>query len=321
MSSEQLPSWPAVDAEDGSLDEQRASWEDQLDRRALDELFALTHRYRSSAAYMELLEFVGRFREYAPFNAMLVRIQLPGSQFVAPPSRWLRDYGRRLKPGARPLVILQPRGPVMFVFDVGDTEPVEGAPPLPREVTHPFDVRAGSLGGELDQTKVNAARDGISIQLGQAAPQGAGSIRKSQFQGSVKFQIRKRPKPEYIQVPVRYEILLNERHSAETRYATLVHELAHLYCGHLGTPDPRWWPDRRFVAPDIAEFEAESVSFLVCQRLGLDSPAEEYLASYVRNYSEPPALSLECVMKVAGLIEKMGHTRMKPRKDRGTGVS
>ena len=32
--------------------------------------------------------------------------------------------------------------------------------------------------------------------------------------------------------------------SRESRYATIVHELGHLYCGHLGTPNAKWWPDR-----------------------------------------------------------------------------
>jgi hypothetical protein len=49
----------------------------------------------------------------------------------------------------------------------------------------------------------------------------------------------------------------------ESRYATLVHELAHLYCGHLGTPDDGWWPDRQNLSLTVCEFEAESVSDLV----------------------------------------------------------
>lgn len=37
-------------------------------------------------------------------------------------------------------MILQPMGPVMFVFDVSETEPLPGAPCLPREVIAPFEV-------------------------------------------------------------------------------------------------------------------------------------------------------------------------------------
>ena len=38
---------------------------------------------------------------------------------------------------------------------------------------------------------------------------------------------------------------LNDDLSPESRYVTLAHELGHLYCGHLGTPNEKWWPDRR----------------------------------------------------------------------------
>src|SRR5207248_2429484 len=61
----------------------------------------------------------------------------------------------------------------------------------------------------------------------------------------------------------------NSNLSAEARYAILVHELAHLYCGHLGTPNDKWWPDRRGLPHVAREFEAESVCFLVCERLGI----------------------------------------------------
>lgn len=45
-------------------------------------------------------------------------------------------------------------------------------------------------------------------------------------------------------------------------------------------------------------------------------PSNEYLAGYMRENEEVPNISLECVMKAAGLILQMGHERLKPRKDR-----
>jgi hypothetical protein len=90
----------------------------------------------------------------------------------------------------------------------------------------------------------------------------------------------------------------------ESRYATLVHELAHLYCGHLGTPDDRWWPDRQNLSLTVCEFETESVSYLVCARL--DTASEGYLAGYVRKCPVTPSISLDRVMKSVWLLEKMG---------------
>ena len=291
-------------------------WNHDSVRRSLDELFNSARKYTSSKEYHELISFVAKFRFYAPFNAMLVHIQMPGATFVAPPYRWLRDYGRRIKAEARPLVILQPMGPVLFVFDVSDTEPHPNceSSSLPPEVERPFEVRRGKIRGELAQTIENAKRDGVAVSERQAGSQSAGEIRIAKGK-NLKVLAKQGPEPEYVMVPQRYELLLNENHSDEAKYATLVHELGHLYCGHLGTPNPQWWPDRRGLSQTVCEFEAESVCYLVCRRQGIDNPSDEYLANYVKEHAETPAISLDCVMKAAGLIEKMGRERLKPRKE------
>jgi hypothetical protein len=293
------------------------AWDRNGATRALDELFTLAGKYRSAKSFGGLMRFVSRFCFYAPFNAMLVYVQMPGATYVAPAHRWEGWYGRRIRPGARPLVILQPMGPVMFVFDVSDTEPGPDAPPLPREVTHPFEARRGDVGNELPRTIANAMRDGVFVGDRDAGSQSAGEIALLKpADAPMWFRVRERPEEQYVQVPRRYQVLLNAKHSSEARYATLVHELAHLYCGHLGSPNPRWWPDRRGLAHDVAEFEAESVSYLVCQRLAIDSPSEEYLGQVLQEGSQPPAISLDCVLKAPGLIEQMGRERLKPRKEK-----
>ena len=66
----------------------------------------------------------------------------------------------------------------------------------------------------------------------------------------------------------------------------------------------------------IAEFEAESVCYLVCARLGIDNPSDAYLSGYIKEHSEVPPISLDCVMKAAGLIEQMGREQLKPRKEK-----
>ena len=292
--------------------------EQDVAKHALDELFSLTSQYKTSEAYRDLLQFVVRFRSYSPFNAMLTHIQMPGAVFVAPPHRWLRDYKRRIKPGARPLVILQPMGPVMFVFDVSDTEPAEDAPDLPPEVEQPFEVTHGKIGRGLEMVIDNAKRDCVRITKSPAGSQSAGSIRclavgvtySQQFQTG----IDKERNPVFLDIPVKFDLLINSKLSREEQYATIVHELAHLYCGHLGTPDEKWWPDRRGLSRDIMEFEAESVTHMACLRSDIANPSEKYLAGHVKDGEQIPPISLECVMKSVGLIESMSKRRMKPRE-------
>lgn len=287
----------------GLFDDQPFTGKRDADRRALDELFEAALRYQSSSEYAELLSFARRFRWYSPFNAMLVHLQLPGARFVASPRRWRLLHGRWIKPGSRPLVILQPRGPVMFVFDVSDTC---GAP-LPPQIERPFEVRGRLIGGELDRVIENCARDGVRVQTVKLGAQGAGSIRRA-FGPALKFG--------GTTVRQRYQIELNADHSRETRFATLAHELAHLYCGHLGTPDPDWWPSRRGMPEEIAEFEAESASHLVCARLGLDSQSDRYLSEYLGSHDRVPSISLDAVLRSAGWIERMSRGRLRARRER-----
>jgi hypothetical protein len=68
------------------------------------------------------------------------------------------------------------------------------------------------------------------------------------------------------------------------------------------------------LSQEAREFEAESVSYLVCARLGIDTAADEYLAAYVRQCPVTLAISLDRVMKSVWLIEQMGRARLGLRK-------
>ena len=130
MSDIEQPTPPCLPVEvttEGGIDTPAQAWEKDLARRALDELFSLARQYKTSESFWGLANFMRRFRMYSPFNAMLIHIQMPGAKYVATAQRWFREYQRRIKANAKPLVILQPMGPVMFVFDVSNTEPMKKA--------------------------------------------------------------------------------------------------------------------------------------------------------------------------------------------------
>ena len=293
-------------------------------KNALDQLFSLTIQYRSSQAYLDLLTFISKFKFYSPFNAFLIHTQKRGATYVATPQRWMYDYGRSIKPEAQPIVILQPMGPVMFVFDVSETDEIPGAKdvkPLPPQIDRPYEVQAGKLkGNQLKLVIENAKRDGVRITMASDGSQSAGLIRWARITQPIGSQnvlsgYQKNRKPLFTPVPVKYEMLVNANgQSPEAQYATIAHELAHLYCGHLGTPDIKLWPDRQRLNHETEEFEAESVSFMVCQRQGIQTTSPEYLSQFVKDHTDIPTISMESVMKAAGLIESMSCQKLKIRK-------
>src|SRR4051812_21693416 len=97
------------------------SGEMELDTKAarslLDQLLTDSRLYTQTTAYKELLDFVARMRNFAPFNAMLLQVQKPGLRFAASAFDWKIRFGRKPKEGVRPLLILWPFGPVALVYD------------------------------------------------------------------------------------------------------------------------------------------------------------------------------------------------------------
>lgn len=91
-------------------------------RSLLDQLLEDSRLYHNSTDYKQLLDFVVKLRNFAPFNAMLLHIQKPGISYAASATDWRERFNRYPKRDARPLLILWPFAPVVLVYDLIDTE-------------------------------------------------------------------------------------------------------------------------------------------------------------------------------------------------------
>jgi hypothetical protein len=274
---------------------------------ALDELFANSNAFRRSADYFSMIQFVGRFTHYSAFNSFLLYVQNPKVTFVATPRKWKNKFGRSIKPEARPLIILAPMGPVLFVYDLADTE----GKPIPESLLDPFATHGDLPRKVWNFTTQNARQDGIGIGLDEDF---------SMLQAGVVFRL---PEPVYFRFsdtgerkvgPISFVIDINRDLPLNSRYASVVHELGHIYCGHLGAFNGAWWKDREGIDHPNKEIEAESVSYLVCKRRGLETKSEQYLALQGEKNIELPAISLDTILKTVSYIEGMGTRLPKPPK-------
>lgn len=283
--------------------EQLDIFETHSARSLLDQLLTDSRLYTQSKDYKELLDFVVRLRNFAPFNAMLLHVQKPGLSFAASAEDWRDRFGRRPKTGARPLLILWPFGPVALVYDVQDTEGKD----LPK------DVACFSAQGAIDQDRIAAfiglvSRKSIECHMIDAGDAGAGSIR-----------VIKRPAdPKDATV---YRILINRNHFPPIQFATIAHELAHLFLGHFGPDRALGVPGRPRMDHAQIEFEAESVSYLVCARNRVDSRSQTYLSKYVTEKTTIDNIDIYQVMRAAGQLESLlgltAHTMFSKPAGRG----
>jgi hypothetical protein len=95
---------------------------------SIDSLLRQSSVYRDSVQFREMVVFMAKFKAYAPYNNMLVRIQNPTCSFYATERDWRDRFKRGLKEDAHPMLILAPMHPVMLVYALDQTE---GPDPLP----------------------------------------------------------------------------------------------------------------------------------------------------------------------------------------------
>ncbi|GAC1470029.1 MAG: hypothetical protein PVSMB11_05870 [Desulfuromonadaceae bacterium] len=57
--------------------------EDEIAKSLLSNLLDQSRLYHQSKDYKELLDFITRLRNFAPFNAFLLNLQKPGLRFAA----------------------------------------------------------------------------------------------------------------------------------------------------------------------------------------------------------------------------------------------
>lgn len=277
----------------------------EADGSALDELFRLSRRWGRSCDYLELLEFISRFPAYSPLNCFLIHLQDPAATQVATARTWFRKYQRRIKAEARPIAILAPMSPVLFVFDLRDTE----GPALP-----PGAFKAASAAGRLPVKPYEATLHNCGVQHIAVREAAASSI-STERTVRVTPAIRKKHPELGLEPNTRYLVLMETGLSLEEKYAALALELGHLFCGHLGIDGDAWWADRKNLNLERIDIEAASTAHLVCRRRGLAQAGSRFLAACREADRELPSFSLNAVFQAVAYIEAMGKAHWaKPRK-------
>jgi antirestriction protein ArdC len=111
-----------------------------------------------------------------------------------------------------------------------------------------------------------------------------------------------------------YRITVNDRLETEERFVTLVHELGHVFCGHLGACSSRGnndegsWPDRRNLGKHEKEIEAEIVAYMVAARAGLVPASAKYLSDHASR-GDISLVNQELIVRSAARVERLAGIR------------
>jgi antirestriction protein ArdC len=212
----------------------------------------------TSDSWRRFLDVQARFHHYSFNNCLLIALQCPSATQVAGFNSW-RSLGCGVRKGEKALWILAPmvyrqadeeadeRERVVRGFKfvpVFDVSQTDG-PDLPAVCTR---LEGDDPAGHFEQLVAIARAIGYSVD-------------DHRFEGGCNGDC------SFVEKRIRVEAAI----SPIQRVKTLIHEIAHAKC-HEG-----------FDNRAVAELEAESVAYLVCQALGIDST--EYSFGYVATWA------------------------------------
>lgn len=251
-------------------------------------------RLTSSDVWRAWLDVQGRFHYYSWGNTLLIALQRPDATQVAGFHAWLR-LGRHVRKGEKGIAIIAPVVRRVRVTDeaTGDEKRVAGAPTAFR-VAHVFDI-VQTDGEELPAAPVHKLEgndtDDLYTRLVPVAHSLGFTVEEDYLENGVSGDCN------HDKRRIRVEV----RNDPKQQVKTLAHELAHaILHGERGS-----------LTRDRIELEAESVAYMVCADLGIDSSTYSfgYVATWAGGGQEAHraiAESAQRIQKAARLILDAG---------------
>jgi antirestriction protein ArdC len=242
----------------------------------------------NSTAWRGWLDVQRRFHRYSWGNTLLIAAQRPDATRVAGFHAWLR-LGRHVRKGEHGIAILAPVVPRLRVVDAdsGDERLVAGRPHSFR-VAHVFDV-SQTDGEELAAPPVTRLEGGDPkdwyTQLRDVAH-------------SLEFTVEEDYLPDDVNGDCNHalrRIRIEVRNGQRQQVKTLAHELGHAIL-HA---------DRAGLCREQAELEAESVAYVVCAGLGIDT--SEYSFGYLAVWAGGGEQARRAIAESAQRIQTAAH--------------
>jgi len=234
-------------------------------RQLHDSLTAQVEALVSGDDWARFLTVASRFHTYSPNNVWLILAQRPDATRVAGYRAW-QKLGRQVNKGSKGIAIL---APCVYRRRGVDESEVAEDPALPKvlrgfTVVHVFD-EADTTGEPLaDVAPVLLEGDAALWDDLAAQVISAGfTVARGDCRGANGYT-------DF----ATHTVVVADHLSGRQADKTLCHELAHV-CLHDSS--------RIVVDRDLAEIEAESVAFIVCNALGIDSAS--YTLPYVARWA------------------------------------
>lgn len=282
-------------------DAQRKAWQDEVKNERAEMLTKAVEKFSNSESFKEYLKFMNTFHQYSACNSMLIWLQ--GGTLVAGFNAW-KEKGRSVKKGEKAIRIYAPMiGKGWF------TALDENGVPKKDEDGKEIKVLKQYIKGFRRVSVFD-----VSQTEGKELPELAdpkmltGDMTKEEFENIFKMvssvttatvgmeEITSGANGYF--APSENRIAVNKGMSREQTIKTLIHEVTHSLLHNKAEMEKN--PKSR----EQKEVEAESVAYLVCSYLGIDSAeySFDYVSSWAMGDVKLVTKSMDTVKKTADKI-------------------
>ena len=252
----------------------------------LDWLYKSSQEPPEIRKYIQGLESIANLKNHSMFNRFLILKQRPGAKYVLDPKQWIEKHERRPKPNAIPIIYFIHRGPYKYVYDYSDTIGDKSIN------TNLFSVKQKEA--IVDAMTINQLvaalenRFHIQVKYVDLGITNFGNVARIKMYSS-----KKNIKAFLGDEPVYFSIHVAKHLSPPEQLAVICHELAHIYCGHMGEISREYenkngekqkeviFEGRADLGKGTEEFEADAVSFLILSSFDLYPNSDEYIKGYL----------------------------------------
>ena len=234
------------------------------------------------------------------FNIVLIFLQRPSATVVNPARVWIDMRYEKIN-YMNPIITLVPYGPIQLMYDLKDVYGVANSPEsIARELLihsrKTIYLNHRDLEYVYNLLTRNMGYYGIGLEISFLATMHEGSYI---IPDSPKLKIQV-SKTERIELKGEYKVCISGRTELSERLYELCRQLGHYFCGHLAK--------NKEIVQQMStrekEFEAESVAWIVCRRIGMEGLREDYIEAYMAD-GELPFFRIFQIAKAADKIEKM----------------
>ena len=239
------------------------------------------------------------------YNSAMIVLQRPGAGYVATKDEWAQ-YNRKVMQSASAINILRPFYPTVAMYEYSDTALIADCEDLTPDR---FKTISPHNKCEKFDDKWLYLFKNILFKLGIAFREDMNSANLGGTATYLTEAIRLYPEIKNNKTVTKFIISVRASDDESEKARTILHETAHILCGHLGTDsgNKKCVPvdrENMFLQKDakhIAEYEAELTCDAVCKILGIENDSKKYL-EFWKYHGETPNYNRGIVLDTADKI-------------------